>query len=127
MASGTGMRVWGVLLAIAGGATAREPSPTIRIEVSSASPPVAEAAVAVNERALRTDGAGLVLITVPLGEWRIIVSKGGYFPATASLTVDAAREYVVRVELELQETVKEEIRVSATRTDARIQDRSEEH
>ena len=116
------MRVWGILLAIAGVAIAQEQSATIRIEVSSASTPVAEAAVAVNERALRTDGAGLVLITVPLGEWRIIVSKGGYFPATASLTVDAAREYVVRVELELQETVKEEIRVSATRTDARIQD-----
>ncbi len=116
------MRVWAILLAIAGIAVAQDQPATIRIEVTSASAPVADAAVTVNERALRTDSAGLAFATVPLGQLRISAAKDGYVPATTSLTADAAREYVVRVELEPQETVKEEIRVSATRTDARIQD-----
>ncbi len=122
MASGISMRVWGILLAIAGIAVAQDQPATVRIERTSASTAVADAAVTVNERALRTDSSGLALTNVPFGEWRITVTKDGYFPATASLSVDTAREYVVRVELEPQETVKKEIRASVTCTDARIQD-----
>ena len=50
------------------------------------------------------------MATVPVGEIRVSVTKDRYFPAKASLTADAAREFVVRVEMQPQEEVKEEIK-----------------
>ncbi|MBZ5611885.1 MAG: TonB-dependent receptor [Acidobacteriia bacterium] len=84
--------------------------------------PVNDAAVSVNAVALRSDPDGLAVATVPLGEIRVTVTKDGYFQAKASINADAAREFVVRIEMQQQEEVKEEITVSATRNDVRIQD-----
>jgi iron complex outermembrane receptor protein len=53
---------------------------------------------------------------------KVSVTKDGYFPATASLSADATRESVLRVELEPRKAVEEEIKVYATRNDVRIQD-----
>ena len=50
------------------------------------------------------------------------MKKEGFLPAEAHLNVDEAREWSVSIELQKAETVKEEITVSATRTDARLQD-----
>jgi hypothetical protein len=47
--------------------------------------------------------------------------KEGFLPATVSMRVTEAREWAVTVELTPQETVKQKITVSATRTDARLQ------
>src|SRR5207245_3477234 len=57
-----------------------------------------------------------------LGTVEIKVSKDGFLPATTTLTVDAAREWEVVVELRPKPEVEEEITVHATRTDARLQD-----
>lgn len=103
-------------------ALCQEPRATIRIEVTVAATPVSDAVVTVNALSLRTDPEGLAMATVPLGEVRVSVTKNGYFPANASITADAAREFVVRVEMQMQEEVKEEIKVYATRNDVRIQD-----
>src|SRR5438477_1754488 len=103
-------------------ALCQEPRATIRVEVTAAGMPVSDAAVSVNTVALRTDPEGIALVTVPLGEVRVSVTKDGYFPAKASITADATREFVVRVEMQPQEEVKEEIKVYATRNDVRIQD-----
>src|SRR5947207_8121888 len=99
-----------------------EPRAAIRVEVTAAGTPISDAAVTVNTVALRSDPEGLALATVTLGEVRVSVTKNGYFPANASITADAAREFVVRVEMQPQEEVKEEIKVYATRNDVRIQD-----
>jgi outer membrane receptor for ferrienterochelin and colicins len=103
-------------------ALCQEPLATIRIEVIAAGTPVSDAAVSVNTVALHSDADGLAVATVSLGEIRVSVTKDGYFPAKASITADAAREFVVRVEMQPQEEVKEEIKVYATRNDVRIQD-----
>ena len=58
----------------------------------------------------------------PPGDVKISVTKDGYFPADASLRADAAHESIVHVELEPRKAVEEEIKVYATRNDARIQD-----
>ncbi len=100
----------------------QEPRASIRVEVTAAGMPVGDAAVTVNSFALRTDPQGIALAMAPLGEVRVIVTKGGYFPANATITADLEREFVVRVEMQQQEEVKEEIKVYATRNDVRIQD-----
>ena len=103
-------------------ALCQEPRATIRVEVTAAATPVSDASVTINGLALRTDLQGLAESTVPLGEVRVSVTKNGYFPANTSITADAAREFEVRVEMQPQEEVKEEIKVFATRNDVRIQD-----
>jgi iron complex outermembrane receptor protein len=116
------LRTSSILLLLASGVSAQDQQATVRIEVTAASMPVSDAAVMVNGRALRTDTAGRAFATVSLGEVQICVTRDGYFPATASLAAGAAREFVVRIQMQPRETVKEEIRVSATRNDVRIQD-----
>jgi outer membrane receptor for ferrienterochelin and colicins len=83
---------------------------------------VSEAEVTVNGRALRAGQDGILVTSVSLGIVEIGVSKSGFFPATASINADDAREFVVRVELQPQNEVKEEIKVYATRNDIRIED-----
>ena len=80
------------------------------------------ATVRVNEIAVSTDENGIAAALVPLGTIEIRVSKDGFFPAKASLTVDEIREWAVSVDLKPQIEEKEEITVSATRTDTKIQD-----
>jgi uncharacterized membrane protein len=89
-------------------ALCQEPHATIRVEVTASGTPVSDAAVTVNAVALRSDREGVALATVSPGEVRVSVTKNGYFPANASITADAAREFVVRVEMQPQEEVKEE-------------------
>src|SRR2546427_5203124 len=80
-------------------ALCQEPRAAIRVEVTGAGTPVTDATVTVNAFTLRTGPEGIALVTVPLGEVRVSVTKDGYFPANASITAHAAQEYVVRVEL----------------------------
>jgi outer membrane receptor for ferrienterochelin and colicins len=100
---------------------AQEPA-TLRIDVTAKGAPVAEAAVSVNGKSAATDAAGLAVVAVPLGRVEIAVKKEGFLPATARLTVDEAREWGVAIELQKAETVKEEITVSATRTEQRLEE-----
>src|SRR5258708_7540874 len=103
-------------------ALCQEPRAAIRVEVTGVGTPVTDATVTVKTVTLRTDPDGIALVTVPLGEVGVRETKEGYSPANASITADAAQEYVLRVELHPQEAVKEEIKVYATRNDVRIQD-----
>jgi len=122
----TNARAWLFLLVLTRSMVAQEPLATIHVDVTvyvtAGSMPVADATVTIHSQEVRTNSSGSAVATVPQGDVRIRVTKDGYFPATASVLIDTVREYAVRIELVPQETVKEEIRVSATRTDARIQD-----
>ena len=56
------------------------------------------------------------------GKVEVSVSKEGFLPAKASLSVDEAREWQITVDLKPQQQAEEEVTVFATRTDTRIQD-----
>jgi outer membrane receptor for ferrienterochelin and colicins len=92
------------------------------VEVTAESKPVSEAAVTINGRTTRTGEDGVASTTIPPGTVEIQVTKDGYYPSHASLTVDTVKEFAVRIELQPKEQERETITVSATRTDARIQD-----
>src|SRR4051794_26097007 len=95
---------------------------TIRVEVTANSSPVAGATVTIDGNAVQSDANGVAVRQASLGTVEVKITYPGFLPATTSLQVTEAREWRIAVELRPQETVKEEITVSATRTDARLQD-----
>jgi outer membrane receptor for ferrienterochelin and colicins len=95
---------------------------TLRVEVKAGEAPVPDALVTVNEVSLKTDREGVVIVPVAPGKVNLRISKSGFFPVSTSVTVDEAREVRLVVELRPMETVEEQVTVSATRTDRRIQD-----
>jgi len=113
---------WLVTAVVAARAFGQEPQATIRVEVTAESIPVQAADITVNGKSVRTGPDGTATTVAPLGDVKVSVTKDGYFPANTSLLADAAREWVVHVELEPRKTVEEEIKVYATRNDVRIQD-----
>jgi outer membrane receptor for ferrienterochelin and colicins len=101
---------------------AQAPRATLTVEVTANSRPVSGARVTFNGETLKTGSDGVATAPVPLGAVKVVVVKDGYLPSTSALEVNAAREWIVRVELQLAENVEEEITVYATRNDVRIQD-----
>lgn len=106
-----------IVLHLIAAASAQEQQATIRVDVTSASMPIADAVVTINDLSLRTNDTGIATTSVPLGNVRITVTKDGYFPATTTVIADSSREFVASIELQQNEEVKETVTVSATRTD----------
>jgi iron complex outermembrane receptor protein len=109
-------------IAILRPAIGQEQPVTIRVEVRTDSAPVAGATVKLNGVAIETDSNGAAIASIKLGIVKVVVTKDGYLPATASLSIDQAREWQVAIELQPQQQLEQEITVSATRTDRRLQD-----
>jgi hypothetical protein len=78
--------------------------------------------VTLNHASIPTDQNGIATATTPLGTVEVGVSKEGFLPTKASLSVDQAREWQITIDLKAQEQVQEGVTVFATRTDTRIQD-----
>ena len=100
----------------------QEPHATIRVVVQAESAAVPSAEVLLNGVPLRTGPNGVATGSVALGEVKIAVTKEGFLPASTTLAVDEAREWIVSIELQPQETLEEEVTVYATRSDRRLQD-----
>jgi len=98
------------------------PRATIRVEVRTATAPVAGAVVTLNGISVQTDQNGLAIATLPLGKVDVTVSKEGSLPAKATLQVDEAREWQIAFELQPEKQREDEVTVYATRTETRLQD-----
>ena len=95
---------------------------TIEVQVRHDAKPVAGAAVIVNGVTHTTDLTGSISVSVAPGPIDITVVKEGFAPTTASLTLEPGQTRQVLVDLPAEPTVEETITVSATRTDARLED-----
>lgn len=95
---------------------------TVRVEVRHASAPVADAEVVISGITYKTAADGIVTARVVPGVVEITVFKKGFAPLTSSVTVAAGQTQPVLVDLQTQPTVEEEVTVSATRTDRRLED-----
>ena len=74
-------------------AAQQSPSPaTVRMEVTSASGPVVEAMVTINQLSTVTDEHGVATVMVDPGKLDVRVSKDGFLPATVSITVESGQE-----------------------------------
>jgi outer membrane receptor for ferrienterochelin and colicins len=108
-----------VLLVTLVQAAAQDPNATLRIEVRHETGPVADASVLVNGTTYRTDAGGNISILIQPGSVEIVVVKEGFSPVTTTLIVQSGQRRDVIVELQRFE---EEVTVSATRTNARLED-----
>jgi len=115
-------RFWAPLILVIAFAQGQEIQPTIRVEVRSGEGPVQEAEVSVGGHSSRTGPDGVAISPGTLGRIDIGVTKKGFFPARASLDIDAAKEWTVQIELQPQKEQVEKLTVHATRNDVRVQD-----
>src|SRR5215831_16588805 len=95
---------------------------TVRVEVRSEDGAVRGAEVLINGATKRTDAQGVTVFVVPPGSIEIVVVKEGFTPASASVDVQANQQQPVTIELNRNATVEENVTVSATRTDKRVED-----
>ena len=95
---------------------------SLRIEVRSATGPVADAEIVVNDATYRADASGVLVIDVRAGTAEISVMQEGFAPAAVSVQVGAGQRRDVLIQLVPTVTVEEQITVSATRTDQRLDD-----
>jgi outer membrane receptor for ferrienterochelin and colicins len=111
-----------LVMLIATSALAQPPQATLRIEVTSDAGPIQNAEVTANGKAIRTGADGVAVLSIELGHVDVSVNKDGFFPSRRAVDIDAAREWELQFELQPQIKREEEVRVYATRTDARVQD-----
>lgn len=95
---------------------------TIRIDVQSDGIPVVGVTVTISGVPALTDDSGIAAVTVNPGSVEVAVSKDGFLPTTVSITVESTPGQQFVVELNPRPNVEEEVTVSATRIDMRLQD-----
>ena len=112
-----------LLLAAASPSVGGQAPGQIRVEVRAGGDAVAGATVVVDGTTQLTDASGIALVLAPAGATEVTVVQEGFNPVTVSVTVATGQERVVRVQLEPELTVEEEVTVVAsTRSGRRIED-----
>jgi outer membrane receptor for ferrienterochelin and colicins len=107
---------------IAAAAAGAAPQPTLTVVVRAAGKPLASADVRAGESRATTNAAGEATFTLPSGTYAIAVESKHHLPASSSVTLDAAVPARITIDLEPLPEIKEEIQVSATRSDTRLKD-----
>ncbi|HUS18815.1 MAG TPA: TonB-dependent receptor [Terriglobales bacterium] len=98
----------------------QEPTALIRVIVQANDIPLSGAVVKVLGRIYQTDTHGMATFRLPPGRIDLKINAAGYTPQSTAVTAAAGQEQEITVVLE---KVKEEsITVSATRTDANLDD-----
>jgi outer membrane receptor for ferrienterochelin and colicins len=95
---------------------------TLVVEVQSASGPVSQAEISVGETSAITDDRGQATIQLPSGTVTITVQRFGFKPTTIGVTIVADTTTNITAQLESQSVLEQEITVTATRTEQRIED-----
>lgn len=103
-------------------ANAAQATTAVRIEVRSDGGSVADAEVVVNGVTFRTGADGTVIAPVSAGAVEITVAGERFAPVTSVVQVAMGQTQQVLVELEEALEFEEEVIVTATRTDTRLED-----
>ena len=115
----------GALLAVGlvGDASGQEQTGRLRVEVHTATDPVASAEVVVGGTTYPTDEEGVAIIQTAAGPGQVTILRDGFWPVTVPVDVVAGRERLVRIDLVRQPVIEEDVTVVAsTRTARRIED-----
>jgi outer membrane receptor for ferrienterochelin and colicins len=94
----------------------------IAVEVRSDSGPAPQVEVQAGGQVALTDNQGKATLAVPAGETEVRFSRVGFTAKTVRTTVIAGQSVRVAVELEEQSVLDEEVLVTATRANTRIED-----
>ncbi len=95
---------------------------TLIVMVSSKDGPVAQAQVTAGGMKQTTGADGVVTIALPPGRVDVVVTRKDFDPGAAQVEVRAGTESRVEVDLEPESELEENVVVSATRTEQRIED-----
>jgi len=118
----TSCLVFCLTLVISASLPGQEARATLRVHVRHQSLPVSEATVTVNGLTAMTNSDGTATVDVPAGAVVVTIVKERFAPGTVSITVAPGEQRDIDVELEPQAALEEEVLVTATRTDTRLQD-----
>jgi outer membrane receptor for ferrienterochelin and colicins len=99
-----------------------QPTGAVRILVQHQSMPVAGADVVVNGTTFTTSASGDVTVDVMPGSVTMTVVKEGFEPLTATISVAARQTRDVLFDLRPRVAIEEDVIVSATRTNTRLED-----
>jgi iron complex outermembrane receptor protein len=103
-----------------GAASAQDARVTVRVESAGAA--VEGAEVSSSGRSVLTDASGVAVVELPVGDHRLRVARIGYEAVELPLSVEPGRAVTVAVELAEAAIETEEIFVTSTRTERRIED-----
>lgn len=99
-----------------------QPTATITLHVTGRTGPVAQADIAAGPVTTVTDEHGDARLTVPPGAVELRISRFGFEGATRKVTVAAGATLALAIELEEESVVDEDVVVTSTRTDRRVED-----
>jgi outer membrane receptor for ferrienterochelin and colicins len=101
---------------------AQQPTGTLVIEVRGESGPASQVEVQVGRQTAVTDNLGKATLELPAGEAEVQFRRVGFAPKSVRATVMAGQTVQIRVELEEESVIEEEVFVTATRANTRIED-----
>jgi iron complex outermembrane receptor protein len=101
---------------------AQQQSGIIAVEVRSETGPAQQVEVQAGERVAVTDNLGRATLEAPPGEIDVQFRRVGFTSRTVRTTVTAGQTVRLNVELESESVLEEEIVVTATRANTRIED-----
>ncbi len=114
-----------VFLAVAGGnagPAAAQGAGTLIVSVHSKDGPVAQAEVQVGSVMRMTGPDGTVTLSLPPGRVDVVVTRIGFDPGATQVEIRAGMESRIDVAMEPQSELEENVIVSATRSEQRIED-----
>jgi iron complex outermembrane receptor protein len=112
-----------VVFMVAATAAAGQELGTLRVEVRADSAAIAGAEIILSGATLMTDASGVARFQVTAGPAQITVVQAGFVSITVPTIVTAGSEQRLRVELQRELVIEEEVTVVAsTRSDRRIED-----
>jgi outer membrane receptor for ferrienterochelin and colicins len=97
-------------------------SGTLIVEVRSAQRPHPDAEIRIGDRTARSDALGQVRLELPAGSWTVRVSAPGFHEAAATVRIESGVETRLQVDLVRAAASQEEVIVTASRTDRRLED-----
>ncbi len=110
------------LLSFEATSSAQQASGTLVVQVRSNSQPVEQAEVTAGERFAITNAAGEATLETPAGTIEVMVERYGFKRQTVRAFIPEGTTTRLGIELQPEVVLKEEITVTATRSDTRIED-----
>src|SRR5438034_1803709 len=101
---------------------ARQAKGDVVVEVRSHSRPVEQAEISAGAQVVLTDSRGEASLEVPAGEVELMIARYGLKSRTVRASVSGGSPTRVAVDLEAESVLTQEITVTATRTETRIED-----
>jgi outer membrane receptor for ferrienterochelin and colicins len=92
------------------------------IQATNGSQPVSQAEIVAGDRVVLTDGRGEAVIELPSGEITLTIQRFGFKSRTLQVRITEGTSTRVAVDLQPEVVLEQEITVTATRTEQRIED-----